>query len=140
MGFEKFGLISYTSQTRVSKFIDYLAEGKIYGTVCRECGYVQFPPRAHCTRCFSSSWDWKQLSGGSTLVTYSKVEAAPAMFKDQAPYILGLAEFAEGPKVLAWIDKTIPETEIAAGMKLELTVVKLANRNLTYQLTKPTPH
>ncbi len=57
------------------------------------------------------------------------------MFKDKAPYILGLAEFREGPKVLAWIDKTIPEEQVAAGMKLKLTPTKLANGNVSYLLT-----
>ncbi len=137
MGFEKFGWVSYTSQTRMSKFIDYLEEGKIYGTECKECGCVQFPPRAHCVRCFSSNFEWKELSGDCTLITYTKVDAAPSMFKDQAPYLLGLAEFPEGPKVFAWIEKEIPEDQLGAGMKLKLKVTKLTNGNLTYLLARP---
>ncbi len=137
MGFEKFGWISYTSQTRMSKFIGYLEEGKIYGTECKECGCVQFPPRAHCVRCLSSNFEWKELSGDCALITYTKVDAAPSMFKDQAPYLLGLAEFSEGPKVFAWIEKEIPEDQLGAGMKLKLKVTKLTNGNLTYLLAKP---
>ena len=59
------------------------------------------------------------------------------MFKDQAPYLLGLAEFHEGPKVFAWIEKEIPEDQLRAGMKLELKVTKLSNGNLTYLLARP---
>lgn len=137
MGFEKFGYVSYTSQAKVAKFTDYLEEGKIYGTVCRECGHIQFPPRAHCARCLSSQFEWKQLSGDCVLITYTKVEAAPAMFKDQVPYLLGLAEFTEGPKAFAWIDKQIPEGEVTAGIRLKLKPTKLSNGNLSYLLTKP---
>ncbi len=137
MGFEKFGWVSYTSQTRISKFVDYLMEGKIVGTKCNECGLVQFPPRAHCVRCLSSSFEWKEFSGDCGLITYTKVDAAPSMFQDQAPYMLGLAEFPEGPKVFAWIDKGITEDQVALGMKLKLKAVKLSNGNASYLLTKP---
>jgi uncharacterized OB-fold protein len=137
MSFEQFGWISYTSQTRISKFIDYLRQGKIYGTKCNECGFLQFPPRAHCARCFSTNFEWNQLSGDCKLVTYTKVEAAPSMFQDQAPYVVALAESNEGPKVLAWLDKTISEHEISVGMKLVLTPISLPNDRLSYVLSKP---
>ena len=139
LGFEKFGWVSYASQTRISKFIDYLQEGKTCGTKCKECGCVQFPPRAHCVRCLSNNFEWKELSGDCVLITYTKVDATPSMFKDQAPYLLGLAEFTEGPKVFAGIDKAIPEDQISAGMKLKLNATKLANGNLSYTLAKPSP-
>jgi len=139
LGFEKFGWISYASQTRISKFIDYLQEGKIYGTQCKECGCVQFPPRAHCVRCLSNSFEWKELTGDGVLITYTKVDATPPMFKDQSPYFLGLAELSDGPKVFAWIDKTIPEDQISIGMKLKLNPTKLTNGNLCYTLAKPNP-
>lgn len=136
VGFEKFGWVSYTTDTRVSKFVNYLQEGKIYATKCNECGLVAFPPRAHCVRCLSSNFEWKELSGDCALITYTKVDAAPSMFKDQAPYTLGLAEFTEGPKVFAWIDKTIPEDQIAIGMKLKLIATTLPSSRVSYVFTK----
>ena len=137
MSFEKFGWVSYASQTRVSKFIDYLEDGKIYGTKCRECGFLQFPPRAHCARCLSNGFEWKQLSGDCTLITYTRVDASPTSFKEKAPYLLGLAELSEGPKVFTWIDKKIPEDQIAIGMKLQLMASKLSNGKVSYLLTSP---
>ncbi len=71
------------------------------------------------------------------MITFTKVEAAPASFKEQAPYLLGLAEFSEGPKVLAWIDLRIPEKNLKAGTKLKLKPTKLGNGNLSYLLTSP---
>jgi len=119
--------------------MDYLQEGKIYGTQCKECGCVQFPPRAHCVRCLSNSFEWKKLAEESVLIPYTKVDATPSMFKDQSPYFLGLAELSDGPKVFAWIDKTIPEDQVNIGMKLKLNPTKLTNGNLCYTLTKPNP-
>jgi uncharacterized OB-fold protein len=137
VGFEKFGWVSYASQTRVSEFIDYLQEGKVDGTKCKECGCLQFPPRAHCVRCLSSNFEWKELSGECDLITYTTVDASPATFKGQAPYMLGLAQFSEGPKVFAWIDKAITQKQLTPGMKMKLKASKLSNGNLSYILTLP---
>ena len=137
MGFEKFGWVPYVSHSRVTKFMEFLQEGKIYGTKCKECGALQFPPRAHCVRCFSSNFEWDHLSGNCTLITYTKVDAPPAAFKEQAPYILGLAELTEGPKVFAWIDKSVAEDHILLGMKMRLKATRLSNGNWTYVLTEP---
>ena len=136
MGFEKFGWVPFLSQTRVAKFVDFLQEGKVYGTKCKECGALQFPPRAHCLRCLSSNFEWSHLSGNCTLITYTKVDATPAAFKEQAPYILGLAELTEGPKVFGWIDKSVAEDHISLGMKMRLRTIRLSNGNWTYVLTE----
>ena len=74
--------------------------------------------------------------GDCVLVTYTKVDAVPSMFKDQAPYTLGLAEFLEGPKVFAWIDKSMPDDQIEIGMKLRLIATKLPNSRVSYVLTR----
>jgi len=135
LGFEKFGYVSYVTQTRVSEFTKHLREGKIYGTKCVECGNLEFPPRANCGRCLSDKWEWVELTGDCKLLTFTKVDAAPALFQDQAPYILGLAEFSEGPKVLAWIDRAVPESEVKAGVRLRLKATNLKNEQLSYILT-----
>ena len=136
MGFERFGWVSYASQTRISKFVDLLREGKIYGTECKECGYVQFPPRAHCVKCLSSGFEWKELTGNCVLITYTKVDATPSMFKDYAPTSLVLRNLLKVRKS-SWIDKGISDDEISIGMKLKLRETNLANGNLCYTLVRP---
>jgi hypothetical protein len=128
-------LVSYASHTKISKFTEYLEAEKIYGTKCLECGCLEFPPRAYCRRCLSDKWEWAALSGDCKLITFTRVEAAPALFKAEAPYILGLAEFPEGPKVFAWIDRRIPESDLKVGTQLRLKPFKLTNGNLSYVLT-----
>ena len=137
MGFEKFGPVSFVKQSEVSKFTEYLADGKIYGTKCIECGNLSFPPRADCSRCLSSKWEWAPLSGECKLLTFTRVEAAPAAFQDEAPYIIGLAEFSEGPKVLAWVDRAVEE--VKPGVRLKLKPTTLRNGQLSYLLTRPDP-
>ena len=50
--------------------------------------------------------------------------------------MLGLARFTEGPKVFAWIDTAIAESEVSIGMKLRLRILQLSNGNLAYILVK----
>lgn len=56
----------------------------------------------------------------------------PSVFKDHASYILALAEFAEGSKVVTWLDKTIAEVQVASGMKLKLKASRLQNGQVSY--------
>jgi uncharacterized OB-fold protein len=85
----------------------------------------------------STSYEWSHLSSNCILITYTKVDAAPAAFKDQAPYVLGLAELAEGPKVLAWIDKSVKEGGISIGMKMRIKPTRLSNGHWAYVLIEP---
>jgi len=120
----------------MTKFVEYLENGEIYGTRCKECGELQFPPRAHCPKCLSTNFEWIPVSNQCILITYTTVEAAPLSLIERAPYRLGLAQFTEGPKVLAWIDNAIAESEVSIGMKLRLRTLQLTNGNLAYTLVK----
>ena len=64
------------------------------------------------------------------------VDAVPTAFKDQAPYVLGLAELAEGPKVFAWVDKSIKEDSISIGLKMKMKPTRLSNGNWTIFLSE----
>ena len=71
MGFEKFGRKSFTAITKVVKFVDLLAEGKIDGTLCKKCGAKFFPPRSDCATCFSKDMDWFDMPKKGTLETFT---------------------------------------------------------------------
>jgi len=83
--FSKFGTVSFTAITKVNDFIDYLEQGKVMATRCKDCGMVFFPPRADCYRCLASNMEWVEVSGTGKLVTYSKLEYAPIGFGDVFP-------------------------------------------------------
>ncbi len=85
--FKKFGTVSFTSTTKVNDFIDYLEEGKVMGSRCKECGLVFFPPRADCYKCFSSDMEWFDVTGNGKLMAYSKLKYAPVGFDEDLPYL-----------------------------------------------------
>ncbi len=133
--FKKFGAISFTATTKVNDFIDYLEQGKVMGTKCKNCGKKFFPPRADCCECLSSDMEWFEVDGKGKLVTFSKLQYGPAGFESQLPYIIALLDFGDY-KVFGWIDKEIPEEELKIGMEMEVKVKKLDNDQLIYVFTK----
>jgi uncharacterized OB-fold protein len=134
MGFEKFGEISYITETKVADFVKRLKEGGIMGTRCKRCGRLHFPPRADCADCLSSDIEWIPLSGRGRLITYTTAYFAPAGF--EAPYTLALAELEEGVRVFTRMSKDIGKTEIKIGMKVKLVPIRLADERITYELRK----
>jgi len=51
--FSWFGKVSFVSYTKVSDFAVHLKDGRMMGSVCKDCGYTTFPPRADCPQCLS---------------------------------------------------------------------------------------
>ncbi len=134
MGFEKFGVISFTSDAKVASFVDYLEQGKIMTTKCRKCGKVFFPPKSDCPSCISSDVEWFEINGIGTLLTFTVVHYGPSGFENDTPYILGIAEFEEGVKIFARISKVINPDDIEVGMRVKLAPVKLSNERIIYEM------
>jgi len=135
MSFGKFGKVSYVSETKVQDFLKYLEQGKIMGSKCKNCKRVYFPPRSDCD-CMSGETEWIELSGNCRLVTYTTVHFAPSSFRYDVPYVLGVAQFEEGPTVFAPLSKEIKEEEIKIGMNLKLVPMKLLGDKIIYELRK----
>ena len=136
MSFDKFGKMSYISETKVADFVKYLQKGKIMATRCRKCGQLYFPPRADCPKDLSTDMAWEELSGRCKLLTYTTAHFAPTGFQDDLPYTLALAYCEEGVNVYARLNKNINENEMHIGMDLKLTPSLLPNGRITYEFKK----
>ena len=135
MGFERFGVLSFASETLASDFITYLDEGKVMATKCKKCGAVFFPPRMQCTSCFSTDIEGFDVGEGK-LATYTTVMYGPLGFENDTPYTLALAEFPSGVKVFGRLDKAIAEDDIKIGMALKPSTVKLPEDRVSYEFKK----
>ncbi|UCG36150.1 MAG: Zn-ribbon domain-containing OB-fold protein [Candidatus Bathyarchaeota archaeon] len=135
MSFAKFGKVSYVSETKLQEFETKLEAGKIMGTKCKKCGRLYFPPRADCD-CMKGEMEWVELSGNCKLMTFTTLHFAPASFRYEVPYTLGVAQFEEGPTVLAPLSKELGEDEIKIGMSLKLVPVELMGGRMIYELKK----
>ena len=92
--FEWFGRVNFTPCTKVSEFARHLKDGRLMGSRCRTCGAVAFPPRADCAACMSGDFEFAEGSGRGTLLTWTRIVAAPSGFDDLAPYVFGLVDLA----------------------------------------------
>ncbi|HMK35588.1 MAG TPA: zinc ribbon domain-containing protein, partial [Desulfomonilaceae bacterium] len=78
MGFEQFGIISFTGITKTEEFVEFLKKNELRGTACKHCGAKFFPPRSDCDTCLASDMEWFPIAGEGTLVTFTQAMYAPA--------------------------------------------------------------
>ncbi len=127
MGFKDFSL--NISQTKVARFAEELAAGKIMSTRCRVCGKKYYPPKADCPACMGSDMDWSAIEATGQLVTYTRIYVPPERFSIGQPPMpfssihlepcpVGLIETVEGLRVMGWMPK-IDFKAIRVGMKLK---------------------
>ena len=133
MLFDNFGVISFTSDAKVSPFVGYLEKGKVMATRCQTCGRVFFPPKIDCPDCIVSTIEWVEISSIGTLLTFTVVHYGPSGFENEVPYILGIAQFSEGIKVLGRMSKTVNPNDVEVGMKVKLSPVKMSSERLIYE-------
>jgi len=136
MGFEKFGRKSFTAVTKTAKFVDLLAEGKIEGTACKDCGTKFFPPRADCGKCFSKNMDWFEMPKNGKLETFTTAHYAPFGFEADPPYTMGVVNFGEGLKLFARLDKSIKPEEVKVDMDVKIRPLKYDDGQLAFEITK----
>jgi hypothetical protein len=135
VGFENFGTVSYTVETKVADFITYLEQEKVMATRCRKCGSSYFPPTVDCPSCLLSDVEWFEIKGLGKLRTYSVVNYGPSGFENDTPYVLGIVEFESGIKVLGRLSKDISNSDIRVGMGLKVVPVKHDER-ISYEFQK----
>lgn len=116
-----------------NSFQQYLNEHKLMGSRCQSTGEVFVPPRPLNPSTFGDDMEWVELSGEAQLAAYTAVYIGPtamieAGYDRQNPYVSGVVELAEGPKISAQIlgvDTGNPGT-IAIGTALRVTFVDRA--------------
>ena len=75
----------------VKKFYDGVAEGKLLGRKCTECGAIEFPPHLGCNACGYHQTEWVELSGHGTLESF----VVPGIQNDK-PYLKEYGKYAYG--------------------------------------------
>lgn len=82
----------------VKRFYDGLAEGRVWGRRCLECGAIEFPPHYACNTCGYHETEWVELSGHGWLKTIMLPEMSTADSRLTAfgSYGFGEVELDEG--------------------------------------------
>jgi len=138
--FEWFGRVSYCPHTKIAEFARQLKDGRIVASRCTSCRHLSYPPRADCPECLGDAFEYEEVSGEGTVVTYTRIDAAPAGFDDEAPFIQGVVDLKETGRLLAWFGESIPEKEIKIGMPVQVVprmFEELEKIKVYYTLEKP---
>ncbi len=136
MGFEKFGVVSHTTESKVADFVTYLEQGRVMVTRCKKCGANYFPPKMDCSKCLLSDMEWFEIKGSGRLATYTIVNYGPAGFEDKAPYILAIGEFEDGIRIFGSLSRETSESDVKVGMGLKVIPVKLPGDRVSYEFQK----
>ena len=89
----------------VSVFYEGLAQHKVLGRKCLECGAIEFPPRYACNTCGYHATQWVELSGKGmlkTMINAATLNADP-WNDDLGHYCYGIVELEEGVSINATI-------------------------------------
>jgi uncharacterized protein len=81
------------------RFWQSLATGRFETTRCEECERLTFPPKPFCPHCWLKRIFWVPLSGHGKLYSQTVVHAAPAVFRDEVPYRVGIVDLKEGLRI-----------------------------------------
>jgi len=139
MDFKNFSL--NISQTKVVRFVDELAAGRIMATLCKKCRKKYYPPQADCPGCMESHMEWKQIGNEGKLLTFTKIYVPPEHFAIRQPLMpfssvqfepcpIGILEVEEGLKIMGWMPK-IDLKRIRVGMKLKASPQILPDGKVT---------
>lgn len=87
---------------------------------CSSCARHVFYPRLNCPHCGSAELQWVTASGRGTVFTFTVARRPthPA-FADRVPYVIGIVELEEGPRMTTNIVQCDPDS-VYIGMPVKV--------------------
>ena len=118
-------------------FWDGTRDGRLMIMHCNACVRDYFYPRPYCPFCFSTDTSWKQASGKAKLHTYMIIHRGAPGFESEVPYVVGVVELDEGPRMMTNIVGIEPDpAKLTVDMPLEVTF-DTANDEITLPKFRP---
>ena len=99
-------------------FWDAVREKRLVMPRCTSCGTYRFPVSRFCHACNKPGYEWHAVSGRGKVHTFIVYHRAyhPG-FVAELPYVVGLVELEEGPRIISNI-VGIPPEEVRCDMKV----------------------
>ena len=101
-------------------FNGHLADHKLMGARCEDCGALYLPPRPMCKACFGKQMTWVEMSGVGKLSAFTAIHIAPtamieAGYGRNNPYLAGIIQLEEGRDFFDPLLDIAPEQHAAIG-------------------------
>lgn len=114
----------------MDRFISELANKKIFGAECSDCGYTYVPPRLRCGKCYSEMGkdELVELSGRGTLVSYTKasveLDGSGNLEDLDEPFVIGAIRLEGADSKIFMPIKEVDLDEVEEGMEVEVEWVE----------------
>ncbi len=127
---------SYTAGRASTRFLRGMAQGKILGQRCPECGKVYVPPRGSCTICAVPTDVEVEVTGKGTVTTFCIVRIPSDSLSIDPPFTCAhiLLDGADLP-FFALIQEC-PFDEVRMGMRVEAVWVPKEELGPTFESIK----
>ncbi len=112
---------SWTSGVAVSRFLDGLKSGEIWGKKCGKCGRVLVPPRAYCEEDFVPTDEWVRVRDTGTVNTFSISYVNNDASRRKEPIVVSVVDIdgaSPGMGILHLLGEVEPK-RVEVGMKVE---------------------
>jgi uncharacterized OB-fold protein len=114
-----------------ASYYQFISDEKLVGTWCKDCEKTYLPPRAICPGCHCDTLEWIELSGTGKIAAFTSIYISPTFMIVQgygrdAPYLTGIIELDEGPKIsarLIGLDASQPQVDWI-GNRVSATFLK----------------
>jgi uncharacterized protein len=96
-------------------------KGVLLGFKCKKCGEYFFGGLSYCQKCTSPDLEPIELSSYGIMKSYTIIAVPVPGWPGQIPYMLGVCQVPEGPRVWSEVID-LPFDTVKIGMPLELTL------------------
>lgn len=117
------------SEFTTKSFNGFVAQGKLMGNKCKNCGELHIPPRQICSRCGSQQLEWHAFKGEGVLEAVTINRTPSSGFKGRCPYAVGIVRLDEGPSISGLMVLDEPE-KFKVGAKVSFNVVKDGEKSI----------
>ena len=110
----------------MERFLKALAERKILGVKCPQCGYVYVPPRWRCGRCYTKLGQENivELSGKGTLLSYTaawvEIDGAGNFRELDSPKAFGAIKLEDAGSTIFMPLGEVEPGDLKVGMPVEV--------------------
>ncbi|HEY48483.1 MAG TPA: Zn-ribbon domain-containing OB-fold protein [Dehalococcoidia bacterium] len=97
-----------------ASFYQFLSEKKLMAARCKKCHSLYLPPHPLCIQCHGTDMEWVEMKGNGKLAAFTAISVGPSFTLDEGydrdnPYLVGIVELDEGPKVSGRIQGLDPK-------------------------------
>jgi NAD(P)-dependent dehydrogenase (short-subunit alcohol dehydrogenase family)/uncharacterized OB-fold protein len=114
------------------------AEGRFALQVCAECGFVLYPPRDVCPRCWSARLPFRDVAPDGVLLVETTIHTSTDVyFRERTPWRIGTIALDCGPSFVAHLHGDVRQGD---RVRLTLRLDKSGNAVALAMPVQPTPH